>query len=188
MGGRRADAAIFADAPVQDLDLSRQRRGQGAVVGDDHDGGSLAVQVLQQAEDGGSGGAVEIAGGFIGQDDGGVADQGPRDARPLAFPSGQLGGFGVGAVGEPDSHQRLVRLFAAGPDGMACCMQAIGHVVECGLMLGQEELLEHESDGCGPQGGDLPVGEPADIEPADPDGPRGRPGQRAHDVQQSRLA
>ena len=55
-------------------------------------------------------------------------------------------------------------------------------------MLGQEKLLEYKTDGRGPQGGDLPVGEPADVEPADPDGPRGRPVQRPHDVQQSRLA
>jgi len=103
VGGCRVDAAIFADSPVQDLDLSRHRRGQGVVVGDDHDGGSLAVQILEQAEDGRSGGAVEIAGGFIGQDDGGVTDQGPRDGHPLAFPSRKLRGLGPGAVGEPHS-------------------------------------------------------------------------------------
>jgi len=188
MGGRRADAAIFADAPVQDLDLSRQRRGQGAVVGDDHDGGPLTVQIPQQADDGRSGGAVEVTGGFIGQDDGGVTDQGPGDGHPLAFPSRQLRGLGPGAVREPDSRQRLVRLFAAGPGRPAGIQQAIGHVVERGLMLGQEELLEHESDGGGPQRGDLPVGELADVEPADPDGPRGRPVQRPHDVQQGRFA
>jgi len=50
------------------------------------------------------------------------------------------------------------------------------------------ELLEHEPDGPGPQGGDLPVGELADVQPADPDGSGGRPVQRAHDVQQGRLA
>jgi len=103
VGGCRVDAAIFADSPVQDLDLSRHRRGQGVVVGDDHDGGSLAVQILEQAEDGRSGGAVEIAGGFIGQDDGGVTDQGPRDGHSLAFPSRKLRGLGPRAVGEPHS-------------------------------------------------------------------------------------
>ena len=105
MGGRRADAAIFADAPVQDLDLSRQRRGQGAVVGDDHDGGSLAVQILEQAEDGRSGGAVEIAGGFIGKQQRRFVGQGTCKSNALRLTARKFRREAMHMVSQPDPAQ-----------------------------------------------------------------------------------
>jgi hypothetical protein len=53
---------------VEDFDPARQLRGQRAVVGDDDDGGALGVELLEQLEDRGSGDAVEVAGGLVGQD------------------------------------------------------------------------------------------------------------------------
>ena len=59
---------------------------------------------------------------------------------------------------------------------------------EHALVLGQEELLEHEADPGGPQGGQLSVGESADVEAGDPNVARAGPVQAAHQVQQGGLA
>jgi len=48
------------------------------------------------------------------------------------------------------------------------------------LVLGQEELLEHESDAGGPQGGQLAVGEPLDVEAGDAHMAGAGPVQGAH--------
>ena len=47
--------------------------------------------------------------------------------------------------------------------------QPVGDVVERGLVLGQEELLEHEADPRGAQRGQLSVAKLGDVESGDPD-------------------
>ncbi len=66
--------------------------------------------------------------------------------------------------------------------------EAVGHVVERALVLGQEELLEDEADPGGPQRGQLAVGEPGDVEAGDPDAAGAGPVQGAHQVQEGGLA
>ena len=55
--------------------------------------------------------------------------------------------------------------------------EPVGHVVEHALVLGQEELLEHEADPGGPQGGQLAVGQAGDVETGDPHVPGAGPVQ-----------
>ena len=57
-----------------------------------------------------------------------------------------------------------------------------------GLVLGQEELLEHKPDPRGPQPGQLPVAQAATSSPASRTPPLRRPVQRARQVQQRGLA
>ena len=52
--------------------------------------------------------------------------------------------------------------------GDAGIEETIGHVVQNALVLGQEELLEHEADPRGPQRGQLPIRELVDVEAGDP--------------------
>ena len=85
-------------------------------------------------------------------------------------------GQGVEGLGAP---------FDLGDPGVE---ESVGHVVQHALVLGQEELLEHEADPRGPQGGELPVGQLGDVEAGDPHMARGRPVQTAHQVQKGGLA
>ena len=65
--------------------------------------------------------------------------------------------------------------------------EPVCHVVEHALVLGQKELLEHEADPRGPQGGEFAVGELGEVEAGDPHMARARPVQAAHQVQKGGL-
>jgi hypothetical protein len=59
--------------------------GNGLLVSDDHQGGAAIVELADQLEDCRAGGGVEVAGGFVGKDDRGPADDGAGDGDPLAL-------------------------------------------------------------------------------------------------------
>ena len=116
-----------------------------------------------------AGGLVEVAGGLVGQHDGRPADQGSGDGDPLALPAGELGGASVGAAGQADQFEGVEgpgSAFGLGDPGVE---EPVGHVVEDGLVLGQEELLEHEPDPGRPQRGQLPVAHGGHVEAGDAD-------------------
>ena len=116
----------------------------------------------------------------------------PTTARAIATrwrsPPESWVGRARGRVREPDPRQRRggrsAPLVAADPG----VEQPVGHVVEHGLVLGKEELLEHEADPRRPQCGQLPVGHPGDVQAGDAHRAGGRPVQGAHQVQQRGLA
>src|ERR1700678_1253691 len=62
---------VTDDPPVADLDAAFHGGGDVGVVGDDHDGGAVAVQLTEQFEDGRAGCGVQVAGRLVGQDTGG---------------------------------------------------------------------------------------------------------------------
>ena len=64
----------------------------------------------------------------------------------------------------------------------------IGDVVECGLSGEQEELLEHEADVLGTQGGQILVGQHRHVVSGDSDFAHRGTVERAHDMQQRRLS
>ena len=82
--------------------------------------------------------------------DGRLAYQGPGDRDPLALPARELGGTGMGALGQADQVQGVERALAALLEGDAGVEETIGNVVQHGGVLGQEELLEDEPDPGGP--------------------------------------
>ena len=87
---------------VDDLDLAGHALGDGVVVGDDHDGRAGLVKLVDQGQDGLSGGLVEVAGRLVSENDGRLADQGPGDGDPLALPARELGGTSVRTLGQAD--------------------------------------------------------------------------------------
>ena len=128
----------------------------------DHDDrGAGRVELLQQRDEGVAGGAVEVAGGLVGEHDRRPVDQGAGDRHPLALAAGELRRPGRRAVGQADGGQRLERAPAAQSGRRARVEQAVGDVVQRGRVLGQEELLEDEADAGGAQRGELPVGQRA---------------------------
>ena len=188
-GGRcQRRAGVGDDVAVEDLDLAGHALGDGVVVGDDHDGRAGLVELVDQGQDGLPGGLVEVAGRLVGQHDGGLADQGSGDGDPLALPAGELGGTGVGALGQADQLEGVEGALAALLEGDAGVEEPVGHVVQHGGVLGQEELLEDEPDPGGPQVGHVVVGHGGDVQPGDPHVAAGGPVEGSHQLQQGGLA
>jgi len=85
------EAAVSADPAVAHADRPGEPGRDEGVVGDQHESGpGPVVDVVEEVQHGRGGGGVELAGGFIGeQQPRGVRDRdGDRD--PLLFPAGQL--------------------------------------------------------------------------------------------------
>jgi hypothetical protein len=74
------------DLPVEHFDLPGAVGGDAPVVGNEHDGHSVGVEVGQQGQHVVAGGRVEVAGGLVGQHDRRVAGQRPGDRHPLPLP------------------------------------------------------------------------------------------------------
>ena len=179
---------VTADPPVADLDAAVHGGGHVQVVGDDHDGGALLVELAEQVQDGRPGGRVQVAGGLVGHDQGGPAGQGPGDGGALLLAAGEL----VGPVAEPVAEADPLDGGAGQPAPVghpaAPVEQAVGHVVEHAEPVEQEELLEHEPQPPGPQPRQLLVGHGRGVLPGDAHHAPGGPLQGAHDVQQGALA
>ena len=176
------------DVAVEHLDPPGHAGGDGLVVGDDHDGRALLVQVVEEGQDGGAGGLVQVAGGFVGQHDGRLADQGPGDRHALALAARELGGAGAGPASQPDDLQGVQGGSAALGGTDPGVEEPVGHVLGDGGVLGQEELLEHEPDPGGPQRGQVAVAHLGHVEAGEAHDAGGRPVQGAHEVEQGGLA
>ena len=80
--------------------------GHVGVVGDQHDGATAAVQLVEQAHHVAGRHRVEVAGRLVGQDQVGVGHQGPGHGHPLLLAAGQLAGPVVDPVGQADPLER----------------------------------------------------------------------------------
>ena len=162
-GDVRGGSGVGDDTAVEDPDRAGHALGDGVVVGDDHDGRAGLVELVDQGQDGLPGGLVEIAGRLVGEHDGGLADQSPGDGDPLALPPRELGGTDMRALGQADQVQGVKGALAALLEGDAGVEEPVGHVVQHGGVLGQEELLEDEPDPGGAQVGHVVVGHGGDV-------------------------
>ena len=100
-------SSVGDDPAVAEVDPSRAGARDGGVVRDDEQGHAVGVQLPQQREDLRAVGAVEVAGGLVGEDQRRPADQGTGDGDALAFAAGQFAGRMAGAVREADAVQGL---------------------------------------------------------------------------------
>src|ERR1700683_1258398 len=62
----RTRRRITGDPPVPDLDASFHGGGHVVVVGDDHDGGAVTVQLAEELQEGRAGSSVQVAGRLVG--------------------------------------------------------------------------------------------------------------------------
>ena len=146
------------------------------------------MELIDQGQDGLPGGLIQIACRLVGEHDGWLADQCPGDGDPLALPTRELGGTDMRALGQADQVQGIEGALAALLEGDAGVEEPVGHVVQHGGVLGQEELLEDEPDPSGPQIGHFVVGHGGDVQPGDPHLAAGGAVEGPHQLHQGGLA
>ena len=150
--------------------------------GDEHGHPALGAQREQQVDDFGAGRHIEVAGGLVGEQQPGRADQRAGDGDPLLLPARQLRGQVVLAAGQTDRGEQL------GGAGPAVEARPVGqdrgeHVVKGGQRGQQVKPLEDEPDGPAVRG-PLPVPQPGQLYVAGPDRPAVRQVHRPGEMQQ----
>src|SRR5690606_22475892 len=159
------------------------------VVGDHDDGLAVfAVEHLQQAEDLVGGLAVEVAGGLVADQQGGVGDQGAGDRHALLLAAGELAGLVPGALGQTDQAQR--HLGAPGPLGAAHLAQQQRQLDVLLRAQHRQQVveLEDEADVLGAPARQFAGLELVDALAVDADAAGGGRVQAADQVQQGGLA
>jgi hypothetical protein len=78
------------------------------------------VQPLNQVEDAAGGGLVQVAGGFVGQQQPGIVDQRAGQRHALLLAAGKFAGPMVAAISRPTSLSQ----FAATASASVCCAAA----------------------------------------------------------------
>ncbi|BDZ64965.1 hypothetical protein GCM10025877_19030 [Agromyces mangrovi Wang et al. 2018] len=177
------------DQAVGDGDAPIAAGGQVVVVGDDDEGdAALALQAEEDVLDLGAGRGVEVAGGLVGEDHIGVVDEGARDDDALLLAAREVGGLVLRLVGEPERLEHRQAAAGALARRQAGDEQRQGDVLEHGLLRGQEELLEHESEALVAQRVDPLGGRGRGILPVDLDDAGGRSVEQREQVHERRLA
>ena len=127
---------------------------EAEMVGDE-DGGQamLALEALEQAEDGLGRGLVEIAGGLVGEQDGGFGDEGARERDALLLAARELARAMPGAIGEADGGEPGQRRTARCCGGRPAGEQRHGDVFGGGELREQVVELPEVADLAVAEGG-----------------------------------
>ena len=176
---------FFDDLAVVESDLTLALFGNERVVGDDHEGRAVLVELVEQAEDDLLVGFVQVAGGFVGQQQLGVVDEGAGHAHALLLAAGELARQVGGAVGEADAVEGLEGFLLVGHR-----VVVLGNhdVLEGGEVADEVELLEDEADGTAAHLGEFVGGEVGDVVPVEHDGALGSGVHGTDDVHEGGLA
>ena len=81
----------------------------------------IAVESLNQVKDLAGGGFVQVAGGFVGEEQPRVVDKGASQGNALLFSAGKLAGAMIAAVVEAHFTQPVSRQFYSFSSGHAAC-------------------------------------------------------------------
>ena len=110
--GSSLGRVIGDDATVAQADDPLGVSGDILFVRHDDDGLPGLVQILEEVDDLDRGLRIEVAGGFVGQQDTGVVDERPGDRDALALPARELVGSMGHPVAEPDEREGGFGFFA----------------------------------------------------------------------------
>ena len=162
--------------------------GETDVVGHHADRGALAVELAQEVHDGLAIFGVEVSGGLVGEEDAGLAAQGPGHGDALLLAARKLARIVPHAVAHPDLFQRLGgALFALG-GGESPVGQGKLDVLEDREVADEVEALENETDLAVPDPGALGVVDAGDVVAVELVGALGRRVEQPEDREQRRLA
>ena len=162
--------------------------GDVGLVGDEDDGVAAGVEIVEEGHDLVAGFGIEISGGLVGEDDGGLVDEGAGDGDALTLTTGELVGFVHHASAEVDAFEH--GLGACGAFGGGCAVIDEGEldVVERGGAGKEVEGLEDEADLLVADAGELIVVEFGDIVAVEPVAALGGGVEAADEVHQGGFA
>ena len=155
------------------------------IVRDHQNGVPGFVKLLEELQDDGFVGLVEIAGGLVGKNEFRLIDQRASDGHALLLAAGKLRGKMRQAIAETHAAQGVGGLRLVG-GAMKILRQH--HVFERAEIRDEMELLEHESDFFRAIAHQLRFGELREVGAVDDDTPRSERVQAAENVDQCGFA
>ena len=183
---RRGGAAVAADPPVADLDDPVAGLCHRRVVGDQEQRRvAAAVQIVQQTDDRFTGGAIEIAGRLVGEQEAGLAGEGPGKRHPLLLAAGELGRIVCHPGGKADRGQPLAGT-RQGVGGVGQ-FERQRDVFQGGHGRHQVEVLKYDTDMIPAEAGEGIFIEGAQLLAGRPNGAGRRPFEAGDDHQQAGL-
>ena len=107
-----ATGRFFTGSSAPDCAVTKMNAALGkfcdvGLVGDHHHRQPIVIQLLKHFENFDGSPAIQISGGFVGQQDGRVIDQSARNRNPLLLASGKLGREVLHAVSQVPPVQGL---------------------------------------------------------------------------------
>lgn len=168
-GGVGLDGQVGDELAVLDFEYLVVGGDEAAVVGDDDEGGlAFGLEAAEDAVDFVAGAAVEFAGGFVGEEEFGLFDQGAGDGDALLLAAGEGAGAVVEAVAEADLFEQVDgagAVFGGDAEGE----EGDQDVFDGGEVSDQVEGLENEADLVAAVGVGLGFGHGAEVEAVDAD-------------------
>ncbi|CDZ89761.1 putative 6-pyruvoyl-tetrahydropterin synthase [Rhodococcus ruber] len=135
------------DAAVHEHDGVGNLTREADLVGDDHQGRTVAGQVADHLEHLADQFGVERGGRLVEQDHGRAQREGAGDGDPLLLPTGQLFGVVVDLVADADPVEQFAgERLDLGAVAALRGDRRLDHVLEHGQVREEVEVLEHESD------------------------------------------
>ncbi len=159
---------VGGDGAVADGDDAVGVLGDVGLVGDEDDGVALGVEIVEEGHDLVAGLGVEVSGGLVGEDDGGMVDQSAGDGDPLALAARELVGFVHHAGAEVDGFEDGLGAGDAFGGRGAVVDEGKLDVVQRGGAGEQIEGLEDEADLLVADTGELVVVELGDVVAVEP--------------------
>ena len=159
------------------------------VVGDHQDGlAEAAIQIAQKCQDRKRVRRIEVARGFIGEEDSRPCGERSGDGYPLLLAARHFAGFVVQAAGDAKQFEDVFQFRREGLNRQAGDVKRGSDVVPRAEVRKQIEFLEDEADVFPAQFGSAGIAHLGDIAASDDDLAVGRGRQSAHDVKQRRFA
>ena len=137
---------------ILDMDHLICHRGNGRIVGDDHDRHTLLpAGVLKQPQDRLAGDIIQGAGGLITEQQFGILCQGTGNGDPLLFTARELGR----EIAQPVAESHMPEHFISG-EGIAADLGSQFHIFQGSEVLNQVIELEYKADVMPAVFGELP--------------------------------
>src|SRR5688572_13032141 len=179
---------VTDDEAIAQMNRSFSAARDPALVGDEHDSVARRMQSIEQGQNLGAGGAVQVAGRLVREQQRGLRDQRPGDRDALALSAGEFRGSMGRTIPEADVVERLGGAAPAFRPAHAAIGQRHLDVGERGEARQQRERLKYEADFPVTRARELPFGHLGHELPVQPVTPAIRGIEASQQVHQGRLA